>query len=873
MVADCRLLWQNVARWAANLTCVSMMGLALGGTSAALCQEIDRFAGPDRPVNGPPDRLMEALDTDGNGELSEDELNKAPELLRKLDANTDGKLSFDETLPAGMRDRFGPGGFGPGGGPGGGRGFGPGGGERKLVAQFDIDKDGRLNAAERLAARQANGGREGGRRGRGGFGGRMSNSAPQPGAALQPADVTQFPDRPLYDPDTLRTLFLTFESADWEAELEAFNNTDVEVPATLVVDGKTYTDVGVHFRGMSSYMMVPTGMKRSLNVSLDFVDDEQRLYGYKTLNLLNAHEDDSFLSTVLYSELARKYIPAPRANFVRVVINGESWGVYVNVQQFDKVFLKENYETTGGTRWKVSGSPGADGGLRYLGEDIDEYRRRYAIKSKENERAWNDLVGLCRTLNTTPVEQLETALAPILDLDEALWFLALDCVLVNGDGYWTRASDYSIYQDELGKFHLTPHDMNEAMRSGRGGPGGPGGPGGRPGRGFGGPFGPPGEDDRRADVGSSRDGGPQGPVSDERFAGEPEQFRGRQGGGPGAEGGFRGGRGGGFGGGRGGFGPPGMGGTNLDPLVGIDNERTPLRSKLLAVPALKARYLNHVRTLADKALDWNTVAPRVAHYRHLLAADIQADTRKLSSYEAFLHATHNSQQFDDLDARASAAATESAQPTTDAAGGLEAFFTRRRTYLLNLDEVKTAVTVSIEEHKSPTVASNMQKLQPLMSLNDTPRPTASSPLIVINELMASNSKTIADPQGEYDDWIELYNPTGSSVNLSGMYLTDSDRAPRKWSFPADAVIEPRGYLVVWADEDGKAVGGIHLNFKLSAKGEHVFLVDSDDRGNAVLDQVHFEKQNADVSFGRQRDGDGAWQPLAPTPGGANRERE
>src|SRR5690606_14466604 len=116
----------------------------------------------------------------------------------------------------------------------------------------------------------------------------------------------------LYDPTVLRTLFLTFENEDWEQELEAFNNTDVEVPATLVVDGKTYEQVGVHFRGQSSYMMVPRGYIRSLNLSVDAILEDQRLYGHRTLNLLNANGDASLMSSILYSNIARQHIPAPR---------------------------------------------------------------------------------------------------------------------------------------------------------------------------------------------------------------------------------------------------------------------------------------------------------------------------------------------------------------------------------------------------------------------------------------------------------------------------------------------------------------------------------------------------------------------------------
>src|SRR5262245_43922631 len=389
-----------------------------------------------------------------------------------------------------------PGGFPPFGPPDGqppfgGRGPGGPGGmmgqQRKLVKQFDKDGDGRLNKEEREAARaflktQGGGGRRGGPGGpRGGGFGRGGESG-RPGPHVSLGDVTSYANTSLYEPTVLRTLFLEFENKDWEAELQDFHGSDVEVPATLTVDGKKYPNVGVHFRGMSSYMGVGAGSKRSLNLSLDFADTTQRLYGYKTLNLFNSHEDTSLMILVLYSLVARQYIPTPKANLVKVVINGESWGVYVNAQQFDKPFLSDFYKTTKGTRWKVRGSPGGDGGLRYLGENVADYKRRYEIKSTDDPKAWQALIALCKTIDETPPDKVEAALAPILDVDGLLWFLALDVALINCDGYWTRASDYSLYLDPKGKCHVVPHDMNEAFRPaqgpGMGGPGGPGGPGG-----------------------------------------------------------------------------------------------------------------------------------------------------------------------------------------------------------------------------------------------------------------------------------------------------------------------------------------------------------------------------------------------------------
>jgi len=475
--------------------------------------------------------------------------------------------------------------------------------ERKIVEQFDKDGDKRLNAAERREARtflesqpQMGPGGRGGRGGRG-FGG--GAATPSAGARLTAADVRAYGSEPFYGPAILRTLFLEFENDEWEKELGIFSNTDVEVPATLTVDGKVYKDVGVTFRGASSLFGVPEGMKKSLNVTVDFVHDGQSVYGHRTLNLLNSHTDPTFLRTVLYLQAARDYVPAPKANYARVVINGESWGVYVSAEQFNKDFINGWFKTTDGARWKVPGSPGGRGGLEYLGNDIAAYKRVYEIKSKDDAKSWIDLINLTRVLNETPADQLERALAPILDVDGVLKFLALEMALVNADGYWTRASDYNIYQDPKGRFHVIPHDANETFGPGGGRGMGPGGPGMLPGGMRPGGM-PPG-------------GPPQGglPPGGMPPGGMPPQGRGM---------------------GRGG---PGGGGPELDPLIGLNDATKPLRSKLLAVPALRDRYLGYVRQIATKWLDWQTLEPLVRGYQGLIAADVKADTKKLDTYENF----------------------------------------------------------------------------------------------------------------------------------------------------------------------------------------------------------------------------------------------
>jgi hypothetical protein len=86
-------------------------------------------------------------------------------------------------------------------------------------------------------------------------------------------------------------------------------------------------------------------------------------------------------------------------------------------------------------------------------------------------------------------------------------------------------------------------------------------------------------------------------------------------------------------GGRG-FGPGG-GGPDLDPLIGLNDASKPLRSKLLAVPALRARYLAYVRDIAERWLDWNKLGPLAKRYQAVIADEVRLDTRKLYSTEAF----------------------------------------------------------------------------------------------------------------------------------------------------------------------------------------------------------------------------------------------
>ena len=143
--------------------------------------------------------------------------------------------------------------------------------------------------------------------------------------------------------------------------------------------------------------------------------------------------------------------------------------------------------------------------------------------------------------------------------------------------------------------------------------------------------------------------------------------------------------------------------------------------------------------------------------------------------------------------------------------------------------------------------------------------------LVINEFVASNNSSARDPQGQYEDWIEIYNYGFDPIDLAGMYLTDNLSVPDKWRISDDnpnaTVIPAGGFLLIWADND-TTDEGLHANFRLSAGGEEIGLFDTD--GSTLIDSVIFLDQTTDISYGRYPDANDVWRFIAaPTPGEEN----
>ncbi len=668
----------------------------------------------------------------------------------------------------------------------------------------------------------------------------------------------------LYDDTLVRTVSLTFEAANWQSLLTTSRSTGVNTPGTVALDnGAQVAGIGARYKGNSSFSgmgSVPT--KKSVNLTIDETDPKGDLMGYETLNLNNAYGDETILREPVYFTVMRRYAVCPRATLARLFINGANWGVYSFVQQQDGDLIDEWFPSSDGDRWRApnigggtggggpgggfpgGGGPGGGGGgfasgasaLTYLGATVASYASNYELKkSDDSTNAWLRLVHVIDVLNNTPAATFRDEVEKVMAVDRWLWFLAVENVFADDDSYFNKGADYMMYfEPESGRMHPVEHDGNESFVAG--------------------------------DV-------------------------------------------------------------QLSPVQGATGTTRPVIAKLLAVPELRQRYLAHMRTVLEESFRPAALYPLIERFRDQSVAHIQADPKKtytMTAYTNDLNAlkTFIQQRYTFLTNHAelrplapqivsvagpinAPTAAEAATITAEVRGsggeGVDSvwLYHRSKSYgvfaaVPMLDDgshgdgaagdgvygastsqypAGTKVRYYVEARSSNTAKAAAffpaRAEQETLSYRVAITTATHSP-VVIHELMAANTKTLADPQGEFDDWIELHNLSEDEVDLTGRYLTDEPTNPRKWAFPEGTMIPAGGYLIVWADENGKATEGLHASFKLSKDGETVLLTDTDANLNAILDSVTFGAQTEDRSYARSAADADVWENQEPTPGMANR---
>lgn len=145
---------------------------------------------------------------------------------------------------------------------------------------------------------------------------------------------------------------------------------------------------------------------------------------------------------------------------------------------------------------------------------------------------------------------------------------------------------------------------------------------------------------------------------------------------------------------------------------------------------------------------------------------------------------------------------------------------------------------------------------------------ARSQQIHLNEVMASNSSTIADEDGTYGDWIEIYNSGENPISLEGYGLSDDYDRPFKWVFP-DTTLDAGAFMLIWATNKDRTIPGseLHTNYAISADGEEVILTHPN---GTIVDELEPTEIPMDISIGRKPDGTDDWVYFdKPTPGASN----
>ncbi len=629
-----------------------------------------------------------------------------------------------------------------------------------------------------------------------------------------------------YDINTINTIEITFSQSNWDEILDSLYAAGDEerLVGTAIINGEQFDSVGVRYKGNSSYS--PNRIKNPLNIKLDHVIEDQELDGYGTLKLANVFKDPSFVRETLSYEIARKYMAASKANYINVFINGNLIGLYTSVQSVDKFFMANHFFSNDYARFKgelIDEMPTLTTVWGYYGLDSTNYFNFYELQS---DYGWAELIEFLDILNNNA-----SLVEDVLDVDRHLWMLAFDNLMVNLDSPINFGHNFYLYKDGTERFNPIVWDLNEN-------------------------FG----------------------VFSMLLSGGPLNVTQMQ---------------------------------QLDPLLNISHPDYPIINKILSDPTYQKIYFAHMKTILEENFADGSYETRALEIQNIIDSDVQADPNKFYTYNEFLTNINNSvgggpqsivgiTQL--MDARVnylnSLALFQGIAPVITNITHTPAAVSANSDVWFNA-EVSNANIVNLAyrflqtnkfekvdmyddgNHNDGTAGDGVYGA--LLSVGSTDvqyyiyaennDAVKFSPEraeyefysievtgdLVINEFMADNDNVVPDPNGEYDDWIELYNNSNNTISLNGYFLSDESGDLSQWAFP-DTSIGPNDYLIIWADDE-EGQPGLHANFKLSASGEEIVLVAPD---TTIVDEVTFGVQITDLSTGRYPNGTGSFVLMNPT---------
>jgi spore coat protein CotH len=640
-----------------------------------------------------------------------------------------------------------------------------------------------------------------------------------------------------YDQSAIQTIEIFFSQSNWDVVLDqqAQTTENYTIADSVRINGTTYTQVGVKYKGNSSYN--PNNEKNPLHIELDHVV-EQDYQHYTDIKLGNGFSDPSYIREALSYDILKNYMDCPLSNFANVYVNGVLLGLYSNDESINKRFLGHHYYSAESEFFKCNPVEGAGPGgggnpdLVWLGNDSSLYQSRYELKS---EFGWNELVRLIDTLNNNT-----GALENLLDVDRTIWMLAYNNVLVNLDSYSGQfKQNYYLYKDVNGRWVPTIWDLNMSF-------------GGFPGGGssvtqmqnlsafysndaahpliqklmanaryrkmyiahmrtIADEFFDNGLYLDRADffrsvIDAAVLADPNGFYTYTQFQNSLTANTTGGGGGPGG----------------GNFSVPGI-------QVLMDARNT---------------YLQGTTEFTQAAPIISNVQPVNAPVVYGSEAEIQATVEGASDVFLGFRTSHPARfyrisMFDDGQHN-DASAGDGIYGASFPVDGTQPEF-----YIYAENTGAGIFSPARAEHEFYTVSVESQPLV--------------AGTVVLNEVLTDNSIQ-EDEYGESNDWVELYNASNTVIDLSGAHLSDTISDPFRWTFREGTLIGPGEYLIVWADDDEEQWFH-HTNFNLSSEGETLTLSDP---AGTLIDQVIYSLQTTDISYGRYPNGSGPWVYMATT---------
>ncbi len=649
----------------------------------------------------------------------------------------------------------------------------------------------------------------------------------------------------LYDTDQVTTIEITFQGDNWDQTLDTYYaaGQGQRLLAEVEINGVQFDSVGVRYRGGGTYD--PINDKNPLNIKLDYVKN-QDFQGYDVLKLSNGANDPSWLREVLGFEIARQYMEAPKANYASVYINGIFHGVYSNVESINSKFFSERFlSDNDNTRFEVNPSydfdeipvppfgctEGHGGAIEYLGPNDVCYFTHYELQSTTG---WNELRVLAELLQNNP-----QSLRSLTDEDRFMWMSVFNNLLANLDSYLGASPrNYFIFKADNGHWVPVIDDLNECFA-------------------------------RFPWLTIPSSGDPQPPLD------------------------FY---------------------TELDLFEGENNGQKPLLNALFSTDTNKRKYVAHMRTIINELFLSGWFEQRGSALQSLINDEVISDDNHFYSHNDFLENfdgtvidTYNGEDayglFELMDGRIAyllglpefqatppmigvpVASPSVPSPGTSvnitaaisnaSAAWLGIRNTRKDMFdlIAMVDDGMHGDGAAGDGIYGATITAQVGGFQYYVyAENDNAGLFAperaefefydisTTSNVVINELMASNQTAVADQDGEYDDWVELYNNSTDNINLAGWYLSDDSQNLTKWEFPAGAFLNANSYLSVWVDDD-EMQNGLHTSFNLNADGEELMLVRPD---GTIADLVVFGQQTTDVAYGRCPNGTGGFTFLQHT---------